>query len=108
MESVFTISGPPADGVQLLDYDAYPGGYLGAVSAHDQMCAQQVKVPFIAGALSTAAGVPAGLFGIYKTLRSGNRALGVVSLLGAVLLFGAGRVLLASSAKSFQACQKGG
>lgn len=108
MESVYTISGSPSEDVQLLDYGYdYPSGYLGAVSAHDQMCAEQVRVPFVAGVISTVGALPVGLFGVYKTIRAGNRAAGVVSLLGAGLLFVVGRALVASSGRQFQACQKG-
>jgi len=110
---IFTISGAPADGVEVLGdtpnqlFDRLRQRMTGPTgpTPRDQMCAQQVKTVFLAGIGTTVGSVGVGLFGTYKTLRSGNRALGVTSLIGAALLFGVSRVLLGNAAKRFQACR---
>ncbi len=93
MGEIYSLSGPSVE-------------MLGAPpSALDQQCAQQVKVPLVVGAVSRIGGVGVGLFGTYKLLK-GRGAAGVVSLLGAGILWFAGGQLMAAAARGFESCRK--
>ncbi len=112
---IFTISGPPADGVELLGetpsamfqrLQAARGGGPFVPGPKDTVCAQEVKGTFIAGTVSTVGAIPLGLFGVYKTIREGNRAAGVVALLGTVGAWFIGRAFLKNAANRFERCRR--
>lgn len=89
---IFTISGAE-----------YTPPYLGD-AATDQMCAQKVKSLVIAGGVARVGAVPVALFGTYKLFKT-NWAAGVVSLIGAAILWGAGGRLVTAAALGFQQCR---
>lgn len=99
MAEIFTISGTgdPSD----LGYfgDAAP------VPLKTQECAEQVKVPFIAGGVAMLGSVPVGLFGVYKLAKKSG-AVGITALAGAAVLFWGGRALFAGAAKRFENCRR--
>lgn len=92
---IFTISGPPDSCLQ--------GDCFGD-AALDQRCAQNIKSLVIAGGAARIGAVPVALFGTYKLLKT-NWAAGVVSLLGAAVLWGSGGRLIRAAALSFQQCR---
>jgi hypothetical protein len=90
---IFTISGA--------DYES-PASLQDA--ATDEMCAQKVKSLVIAGGAARVGGIGVGLFGTYKMLKT-NWAAGVVSLIGAGILWAGGGVLVRAAAQGFQQCR---
>lgn len=92
MAEIYTLSGAPYE--------------LGAPpSALDMECAQKVKVPLIVGSVARVGSVGVGLFGTYKLLK-GKGAAGIVSLLGAGVLWFAGGQLMGAAARGFESCRK--
>ena len=91
MAEVFTISGAE---------DPYE---MGAASAADIACAQQVKPVLIAGAVLGVGAVPVGLFGTYKLFKA-HWAAGITALVGTGIMWFVGRGLVASSARTFANC----
>lgn len=89
---VFSISG--AD---------YAPPYLGD-AATDQVCAQKVKSLVIAGGVARVGGIGVGLFGTYKLFKA-NWAAGIVSLIGAGVLWASGGRLFGAAAAGFQQCR---
>ena len=90
MAEVFTISGA----------EPYE---MGAASAMDVDCANQVKGTLIAGAVMKVGALPVGLFGTYKLFKA-HWAAGVTALVGTGLLWFIGGGLVASSARTFANC----
>ena len=90
MAEVFTISGA----------EPYE---MGAASAADVACANEVKPVLIAGAVMSVGAVPVGLFGTYKLFKA-HWAAGVTALLGTGILWFVGRGLVGSAARTFANC----
>ncbi|OHD23751.1 MAG: hypothetical protein A2Y38_23555 [Spirochaetes bacterium GWB1_59_5] len=90
---IFTISGA--------DYES-PASLQDA--ATDEMCAQKVKSLVIAGGVARVGAVPVALFGTYKMFKA-HWAAGVVSLIGASILWAGGGSLVRAAAQGFQQCR---
>lgn len=109
MAEIYTLSGPadesPQDMFTRLQQEAQnrTWGPTGP-TPNDAACARQVAPAVYAGAAARVAGVGTGLFGTYKLLK-GKGATGVVSLLGAGVLWIAGGAMMNAAAKVFQTCR---
>ncbi len=94
MAEIYTISGTGFGGPDLIP-----------VPTKTAECADQVKIPFFAGASAMVTSVPVALFGVYKAAKK-DGAVGITALVGSVILFWGGRQLLQGAVQRFDSCRK--